>query len=149
MADAPVTCPRCGQANRIARDAPGSPRCGRCRTPLPWLVDAGDDDFGAVAERARLPVLVDLWAAWCGPCRMVAPAVAAVAEEFAGRLKVVKVDVDRAPAVAARLDARSIPTLVLLRDGQVVARRVGALGPGPLRAWVAGELGGQGAAAGA
>jgi thioredoxin 2 len=89
-------------------------------------VAAEDTDFAVVAEDARLPVLVDLWAAWCRPCRMVALAVVRATGEFAGRLKVVKVDVDAAPAAAARYEARSIPTLLLLRDGHLVGRQVGA-----------------------
>lgn len=148
MSDDQVTCPGCGQANRVPRDAHGSPRCARCHAPLPWLVDADDSDFATVAESARLPVLVDLWAAWCGPCRMVAPAVAAAARDHAGRLKVVKVDVDAAPGVAARYGARSIPTLLLLRDGAVVARQVGALPADRLRDWIAAELSDRPTAAG-
>ncbi|GAA4788887.1 thioredoxin [Actinomycetospora chlora] len=136
-----MSCPQCGRANRIASSAAGSPRCGHCRAPLPWIVDADDHDFGEVAEAARLPVLVDLWAAWCGPCRMVAPVVERAAREYAGRLKVVKVDVDRAPSIAARYDARSIPTLLLLRSGRVIGRQVGAPPGERLLAWVAAELG--------
>ena len=107
--------------------ASGSPRCGQCHAPLPWLVAAGDATFDAVATEAPLPVLVDLWAPWCGPCRMVGPAVDQLATELAGRLKVVKVNVDEAPAIAARFDAMSIPTLLVLSGGQTVDRIVGAL----------------------
>ncbi|MDD7967976.1 thioredoxin [Actinomycetospora lemnae] len=142
----PVSCPQCGRANRIPPTAAGSPRCGHCRAPLPWIVDADDQDFADLAERARLPVLVDLWAAWCGPCRMVAPVVERAAREYAGRLKVVKVDVDRSPSVAARYDARSIPMLLLLRDGRVVARQVGAVPADRLLAWIGAELAGRDAA---
>jgi thioredoxin 2 len=137
---APVTCPHCGRANRIPPAATGRPRCGYCRASLPWIVDADDHDFASIAEDARLPVLVDLWATWCGPCRMVAPVVERAAREYAGRLKVVKVDVDRAPSVAARYDARSIPTLLLLRAGRVVGRQVGAPPGDRLLAWVGEEL---------
>lgn len=130
-----TACPQCGTRNRIPVAASGTPRCGSCRAPLPWLVSATDADFTEIAERSPVPVLVDLWAAWCAPCRMVAPAVERASREMAGALKVVKVDVDAAPGVAARFDARSIPTLLVLRDGQVVARQVGALPPDALLDW--------------
>lgn len=122
-----VGCPRCGRRNRVPHAAAGAPRCGQCRAPLPWLVVAGDADFAEIAEAARIPVLVDLWAPWCAPCRIVAPAVERVAGELAPRLKVVKVNVDEAPRVAARYRAMSIPTLLLLRDGREVGRRVGVM----------------------
>jgi thioredoxin 2 len=142
QADAVTTaCPHCGTRNRIPVVASGTPRCGSCRTPLPWLVSATDADFTDIAERSPVPVLVDLWAAWCAPCRMVAPAVERAAGEMAGRLKAVKVDVDQAPGVAARFDARSIPTLLVLRGGQVVARQVGALPPEALLAWARRAIG--------
>jgi thioredoxin 2 len=131
-----AACPSCGRRNRIPVAASGTPRCGTCRTPLPWLVTATDADFTAIVERSPVPVLVDLWATWCAPCRMVAPAVERVTRELAGQLKGVKVDVDQAPGVAARFDARSIPTLLILREGQVVARQVGALPAESLLAWV-------------
>jgi thioredoxin 2 len=92
---------------------------------LPWLVDAGDADLAAALETTQL-VLVDLWAPWCGPCRMVAPVLERLAVRYAGRIKVVKVNVDHNPRASDRFDARSIPTLVMLRDGVTVARIVGA-----------------------
>jgi len=131
-----VTCPACGRRNRVPAAAAGVPRCGQCHQPLPWAVDALDDDFAEVADAAPVPVLVDLWAPWCGPCRLVSPALETLAREQAGRLKLVKVDVDQAPAVARRFDARSIPTLVLLRDGEVVARQIGAAPEHALRRWL-------------
>lgn len=106
-----------------------------CKAPMPWLVDATDADFGPITD-TRLPVLVDLWAPWCGPCRMVAPAVERAAIELAGSLKVVKVNVDEAPGVAARFEAQSIPMLLVLRGGEVVARQIGALPEDRLLAWV-------------
>ena len=119
----------------MPRAARGVPRCASCHASLAWLVAADDRDFAAVAEQASVPVLVDLWAPWCGPCRMVAPAVERVARELAGHLKAVKVNVDESPAVAARYQAKSIPTLILLRDGQEIGRQVGALPADRLLDW--------------
>jgi len=117
MAAKPTTrCPNCGTLNRIASQAEGVPRCGKCKEPLPWVVDATRDTFAAEL-RASVPVLVDFWAPWCGPCRMVSPAVAAVAEDLAGKLKVVKLDIDTAPAIADEHGVQGIPLLVLFRDG--------------------------------
>jgi thioredoxin 2 len=99
------------------------------------LVDATDTNFDTVID-SRLPVLVDLWAPWCGPCRTLAPAVHRSAEEFAGRLKVVKVNVDQAPGISARLGVQGIPTLLVLRQGRVVARQVGAMPESQLQSWI-------------
>ena len=131
-----VTCLQCGRKNRLPVAAEGVPRCGNCHQPLPWVVDAGDDDFGEVAERADVLVLVDMWAAWCGPCRQVSPALEQVAKERAGRVKLVKVDVDAAPKLSDRFTVQAVPTLMLLRDGRVVARRAGAAPAQVLRKWV-------------
>jgi thioredoxin 2 len=92
-----VTCANCGKRNRLPAVAKGVARCAVCHTALPWLTSAGDGDFEQVVTAASLPVLVDLWAPWCGPCRVVAPGVEQAARELAGRLKVVKVNVDEAP----------------------------------------------------
>ena len=134
MADI-VTCPNCGKRNRVPAVARGVPRCANCHTALPWLTAAGDGDFEEVAGNSTLPVLVDLWAPWCGPCRFVEPGVERAAGSLAGRLKVVKVNVDEAPRTAERLGVQGIPTLVLLRDGREVARQVGAIPPPALLAW--------------
>jgi thioredoxin 2 len=116
--------------------APGSPRCGSCQAPLPWIADADDATFTELVERSRLPVLLDLWAPWCGPCRMVSPALERLARKHAGRVKLVKVDVDQAPATQQRFDVRGIPTLLVMNGGQVVARQTGAPPEPALEAWL-------------
>jgi len=136
MAAELIKCPHCGRRNRVPAVANGTPHCGNCHRPLPWIVDAGDDDFAAVAEAASVPVLVDLWAPWCGPCRMVSPALAQLATELAGKIKLVKVNVDNSPRLQQRFSVQSIPTLLLLRNGQVAARQVGAAPVPQLRSWV-------------
>ena len=135
-----IACPRCGRRNRVPLAAAGAPTCGACRNPLPWLVHATDADFERVADASDLPVLVDLWATWCPPCHAIAPHVARAAETFAGRLKVVKVDVDKAQLTGARFQARSIPTLLVLDHGTPIARQVGAVGGAQLDRWIEGAL---------
>ena len=120
-----LTCPNCGTKNRIAPSARGAPHCAKCGKPLPWVVNASEATFD-VETRAAPTVVVDLWAPWCGPCRFVSPILEELARESAGRLKVVKVNVDDNQGLARRFDAMSIPTLIVMRDGQVVDRIVGA-----------------------
>ena len=131
-----IPCPHCGKRNRVPVSAGSVPKCGNCHERLPWIADAGDDDFAEVAERAPVPVLVDLWATWCGPCRMVSPALERLATERAGELKLVKVDVDRAPRLSQRFEVRAVPTLMVLRDGEVLARQPGAAPEPALRNWL-------------
>jgi thioredoxin 2 len=121
-----LTCLTCGAKNRITPSERGAPHCGKCGAILPWIVDASDATFD-VEVRAAPAVVVDLWAPWCGPCRFVSPILEQLAAEFAGRLKVVKVNVDENPRLAAAFDARSIPTMIVLRSGQPVDRIVGAM----------------------
>lgn len=135
-----ITCLHCGRGNRVPAAAAGAPSCGACDRQLPWLVQASDADFDRVAGASDLPVLVDLWATWCPPCHAIAPHVARAAETFAGRLKVVKVDVDRAPGVGTRFQAHSIPTLLVLDHGRTIARQVGAIGGAQLDRWIEGAL---------
>ena len=116
--------------------ASGTPRCGNCHQPLPWIVNTSDDGFADVAEKSSVPVLVDLWAPWCGPCRMVSPALEQIATERAGRIKLVKVNVDESPRLQQRFGIQSIPTLMLLRDGKLIARQVGAAPVETLRGWI-------------
>ena len=136
MSDELVTCPHCGRRNRVPAAARGIPQCGNCHHPLPWIAGAGDETFAEIAEAASLPVIVDMWALWCGPCRMVSPALEQLATDLAGRIKLVKVNVDDSPKLQQRFGVQAIPTLMILRHGEVVARQAGALPPPALRAWV-------------
>jgi thioredoxin 2 len=131
-----VECPNCGRKNRVPAGATGTPRCGNCHAPLPWLAEAGDDDFADVVEKASIPVVVDLWAPWCGPCRMVSPALEQVARELAGQIKLVKVNVDTAPKLAERFSVQAVPTLLVMKGGQVLDRQAGAAPARVLRTWV-------------
>jgi thioredoxin 2 len=141
-----VVCPHCGKKNRVPAAASGIPRCGNCHNPLPWIVDAGDSDFAEVAEQASIPVLVDMWAPWCGPCRMVSPALEQLATEMAGRVKLVKVNVDAAPALSQRFTVQAVPTLMVMRGSEVIARQPGAVPVHVLRDWVNDALKNVGAA---
>jgi len=128
-----IRCPSCGTTNRVsvtALSAGKRPVCGRCKTPLPagaGPVTVTDANYAAEVEASAVPVLLDLWAAWCGPCRMVAPIVEALAGELAGRVKVGKLNVDENPSTAGRFGVRSIPTLLVLKGGREVDRMVGVL----------------------
>ena len=131
-----IACPNCGKKNRVPAAVKGRPRCAQCHRDLPWIAEAGDAEFSAVVEDASLPVVVDLWAPWCGPCRMISPALEEVATQLRGRMKLVKVNVDESPATAARFRVQGIPTLLLFDQGQLVDRSVGAKGAAELRDWI-------------
>lgn len=137
-----VRCPECGKANRVRATPRGTPRCGGCRQPLPWLVQASAATFDQELQ-SSVPVLVDFWAPWCGPCRAVAPALEQLAHQRAGRLKVVKVNVDENPATAARFGVQGIPLLILNRDGREIARLTGAVPLTQLRGWLDQQLKGE------
>ena len=125
-----IRCPNCGATNRVPPKKEGQPVCGRCKSPLlaaAHPVTVTDANFAREVEQSSLPVLLDMWAPWCGPCRMIAPVLEDLAARHAGRLKIVKVNVDEEPALGARFRAQSIPLLVVLRDGREVDRIVGAL----------------------
>jgi thioredoxin 2 len=136
-----IRCTSCGATNRVPLDklARGlAPKCGRCKQALPGTA-AGplivtDATFAADVESSPLPVLVDAWAAWCGPCRTIAPAIEELAVELTGRVRVAKLNVDDNPATASRFEIRSIPTLLVIAGGREVDRMVGALPKQAIRA---------------
>src|SRR6266550_5724847 len=137
MSDSRVqACANCGQKNRVMVAAGGVPHCAKCGAALPWLVEVATADFGAGVEASPVPVLADFWAPWCGPCRMVAPAVERLAADLAGKLKVVKINTDEQPELQQRFGVRSLPTLVLFQDGREKDRAVGARPAAALREWV-------------
>jgi thioredoxin 2 len=129
-----IRCPSCGATNRVSQEAKEkiegglAPVCGRCKTPLSSdnrPVSVTDATFAEEVERSPVPVLLDLWAPWCGPCRMMAPVLESLASEWAGRVRIAKLNVDENPATASRFNARSIPLLVVIKDGREVDRIIG------------------------
>lgn len=140
-----VVCPTCGRKNRVPSAASGVPHCGNCHSVLPWVAEADDGSFAAVVEQATLPVLLDLWAEWCGPCRMVSPVLEKLAGQYAGRLKLVKVETDRAPGVSRQFGVQAIPTLLVLEGGREIARQIGAAPQDRLHQWLAEALATAGA----
>ncbi|HWC86084.1 MAG TPA: thioredoxin [Solirubrobacteraceae bacterium] len=134
-----IKCPHCATKNRVRPTPKGIPRCSVCHHPLPWILDADPSTFDAEIA-SSLPVLVDFWAPWCGPCRMVSPLVERMGRDNAGRLKVVKLNVDDAPDIAGRYGVQGIPLLVLVRAGVEADRLVGAVPLERLRAWLEPQL---------
>jgi thioredoxin 2 len=126
-----IRCPSCGATNRVPLENVErglAPVCGRCKTPLPVSlkpVTVTDATFPTEVERSPLPVVLDMWAEWCGPCRLIAPVVDQLASEMAGRVRFAKLNIDENPATAARFNVHSISTLLMLKGGQEIDRIVG------------------------
>ncbi len=129
MAERLIKCPACGTTNRLPPPAPGRKAvCGKCKAQLPepgGTLHVTDQTFSSEVEHSATPVLLDLWAEWCGPCHMLAPTIDQLSTEMAGRVKVAKLNIDENPATANRFDVRSIPTLLVLKGGTEVDRLVG------------------------
>ncbi|HKC25285.1 MAG TPA: thioredoxin domain-containing protein [Thermoanaerobaculia bacterium] len=135
-----IACPSCQKKNRVkAEHLADVNRCGSCKRELPAIsapIDADPSLFDEITAKARVPILVDFWASWCGPCRRAAPEVARTAEELAGQALVLKVNTEKHPELGARFRVQGIPSFLVMRDGRVVFQQAGLVSSSEMTRWL-------------